>query len=181
MNYLPVTDQIRNDYDNATLEWLAINDPRRRRAMWFQRVVLNDRELTVTALRLAGLVLGSYEIGAGNPVKLSLRRTAEKLGVGKRNLMHARDLLVEHGWLVRVNDGSSRTAAYDLGPGPRVSHATPSRVSPKTPQSNKSLTSLSESKRSLSQKTDSVREDKSRASLKIEDWLVDDAVDEIPF
>jgi len=132
--------------------------------MWFQRVILNDNKLTLTAVRLAGLVLGSYEIGVGNPVKLPLRRTAEQLGVKKDTLIHARDLLVERGWLVRVNSGSSRTGAYDLGPGPRVRSAGPSRVRSAGPHYNKSSTRLSDSE--LAQ-TQSLPKIESRRSLKL--------------
>jgi hypothetical protein len=129
--------------------------------VWIQRVN-TDRELTLTAIRLAVLILASYEIGVGNPVKLSLRGTAEALGVTKAAIMRARDLLVAHGWLIRVNEGSTRTGAYDLGPGPRVSPRIPSRVSPRIPQSNKTSTRLSESERSESLRGLPDREDKSR-------------------
>jgi DNA-binding transcriptional MocR family regulator len=142
--------------------------------------MIDDRELTLTAVRLAGLVLASYEIGVGNPVKLSLRKTADELGVKKDTLIHARDQLVERGWLIRLNDGSSRTAAYDLGPGPRVRATGPSKVRATGPHSNKTSTSLSESENPQTQRRftsdsqftqeseeSSDREDKNRADRKL--------------
>jgi hypothetical protein len=97
--------------------------------MWHARVIFNDRTLTAAALRLAGAVFDDYGVGVGKPVKLSLKKTAEALGIDRRTMIRARDQLVAHGWLIRLNDGSKCTALYDLGPGPGVSAVTPSTVS----------------------------------------------------
>jgi hypothetical protein len=125
----PKRNDAAPDFDAATLQWLSINDPNKRRFMWHRRL-LNDRVLTLTAVRLAGWVMHDYENGQGKPVKLPLLKTAKILGIEKTSMIRARDLLVERGWLRRVNDGSTRTGAYELGTGPRVSATTPSRVSP---------------------------------------------------
>jgi hypothetical protein len=91
------------------------------RFKWHE-LVIADTALTAGALRFAGLVMHRFRDDLGYAA-LSHREAAKKLGVSESTILNARDLLLELGWLRRLNPepepgSSNATARYALGNGP---------------------------------------------------------------
>jgi hypothetical protein len=91
------------------------------RFRWHEHVIA-DRKLTRAAVIFAGLVMHRYR-AEQQYAAISHRAAAKKLGMTERSMLRAIALLVERGWLYKLNDAPQPgfpnvTARYSLGNGP---------------------------------------------------------------
>jgi hypothetical protein len=130
------------------------------RFMWHEKLVRRHKScgLTLTAVCLAGLMMHDRDVAKQGYVALSLKDAAKELGVSKRGIINARDLLVAAGWLEQEAFRGQRKAHYKLTiPDPAKVHArSPRKVHARSPHpssgtSGKHLEVVSEKKKGFCQ------------------------------
>lgn len=97
--------------------------------------LIKSRDLTLTSVRLAGLIMHSRDLATIGYVALSLKDAAADLSVTKQAVVNARDLLVTRGWLDQEAFRGQRKAHYKpTFPDPaRVNARMPLRVHGRIP------------------------------------------------
>jgi hypothetical protein len=116
------------------------------RFMWHERLIgsVKSSNLILTSVCLAGLIMHDRDLTKNGYVALSLKDAADKLGVSRRAIIYARDLLVAEGWLDQVAFRGQRKAHYKpTFPDPARVHAcSPLKVHARSPHPSSGTSGL---------------------------------------